>query len=300
MSTASGKENSTNGRSEIARQLARGAWRAMGAVAPELAAGWAERQFLTPRRHARPERESEWLSSAERGEVRYRTVPLPTYSWGSGPSVLLVHGWEGRATQLGAFVPKLIGAGYRAVAVDMPGHGAARPSLSSEADFAFALTAILQQLGPFQGVIGHSMGGAAAALAYALHPAVERMVMIGAPRGPQRFLEAYMQHLGLDAAQTARVARRIERRYGVPLAQLDVANFGPRVTLPTLVVHDRHDKEVLFDHALAISEALPAATLSVTVGLGHRRILRDAAVVERAVAFIAGARHERLSISPAA
>ena len=42
------------------------------------------------------------------------------YSWGSGPTVLLVHGWEGRGSQLSAFAPALVKAGFRVVAVDMP------------------------------------------------------------------------------------------------------------------------------------------------------------------------------------
>lgn len=299
--TSVSKTNSTNVRpkTELQLQLTRGVLRALSVIAPEATASWAERKFLTPRRHPRPERESEWQASAERGEVRYRKTLLPTYSWGAGPRVLLVHGWEGRATQLGAFVAPLVAAGYRAVAVDMPGHGAARPALSSVADFALALTTILERLGPFHGVIGHSMGGAAAAVSYALRPAVERLVTIGAPRGPQRFLESYMRHLGLNAAQSARVARRIERRYGMPLARLDVADFGARVVLPTLVIHDRGDKEVLFDHALAISESLPSAALHATEGLGHRRILRDAAVIEQAVRFVTAPAATR-SVSPAA
>ncbi|HTU63083.1 MAG TPA: hypothetical protein VMF89_31705, partial [Polyangiales bacterium] len=113
------------------------------------------------------------------------------------------------------------------------------------------------------------------------------------------FLESYMGYLGLDGDQTARVARRIERRYGVQLSKLDVAEFGARVALPTLVIHDREDKEVFFDHALALSAALPSATLVTTTGLGHRRILRDASVIGQAVRFVA-APPVTLGISPAA
>lgn len=297
--TAVSAKNSTNVRSQMSLEMARAALRTMSAIAPGLVADWAERRFLTPRRHARPQRENEWLLGAERGEVRYRGALLPTYSWGTGPSVLLVHGWEGRATQLGAFVPALVAAGYRAVAVDMPGHGGAPLALSSVADFAFALTTIIQRLGPFHALVGHSMGGSAAALSYAERPAVERLVTIGSPRAPRPYLESYMQHLGLDATQTARVARRIERRYDVQLSKLDVAAFGAQVAVPTLIIHDRDDKEVFFNHALAFSRALPSATLVATEGLGHRRILRDPDVIERAVRFIAAApgAHE---ISPAA
>ena len=56
-------------------------------------------------------------------------APLPkqlhAYDWGSptDPVVLLVHGMEGRALQLGKFAPALVGRGLRVVSIDMPGHG---------------------------------------------------------------------------------------------------------------------------------------------------------------------------------
>lgn len=50
------------------------ALRALSWLTPELTARWAERQFLTPRRHARPEAEQTWLERAERGQLRYRVL----------------------------------------------------------------------------------------------------------------------------------------------------------------------------------------------------------------------------------
>jgi pimeloyl-ACP methyl ester carboxylesterase len=290
---------STNVRSINRENIMRGSLRALAWLAPDVAAGWAERMFLSPRRHARPASERQWAESARRGEVRYRTQLLPTYSWGSGPAVLLVHGWEGRATQLGAFVPALVEAGYRVVAVDFPGHGEAEEALSSVADFADALRTVVQRLGPFNAVVAHSMGAAATVLSHTLLPFEARLVLIGAPRGPRRFFDAFMNHLGVSPSLSARVGRRIEQRYGFSFSALDVDDFGPRVALPTLVVHDRGDKEVPFEHANAITRALPAATLVATDGLGHRRILRDASIIDLAVRFIA--EHETaLTISPAA
>jgi pimeloyl-ACP methyl ester carboxylesterase len=293
-------QNSTNVRSRLKTRLLRRGLRVLSWLAPELAALQAERMFLRPRRHARPERENDWLASAERGEVRYRKALLPTYSWGRGPAVLLVHGWEGRATQLGAFVPALLAAGYRVVAVDMPGHGAAEPALSSEADFAFAMTTIIQRLGPFHAVIAHSMGAAATTLSHALRPFQGRLVLIGAPRGPRSFFNAFMNYLGLASSAGARVERRIVERYGMPFSALDVADYGARVTLPVLLIHDRGDKEVPFAHAQAFLDALPNANLVATEGLGHRRILRDPAIIDLAVQFIGRADQIELRLSPAA
>jgi pimeloyl-ACP methyl ester carboxylesterase len=295
--SVSGK--STNVRPYGAGALQRG-MRALALIAPDLAARWAERMFLTPKRHARPAWEEAWAARAERGEVRYRTHLLPTYSWGSGPAVLLVHGWAGRATQLAAFIPALLESGFRVVAVDFPGHGEARDALSSVADFADAMRTVQQRLGPFHAVIGHSMGGAATALSYTLRPFSARLVLIGAPRSPQPFFDAFTRYLDLDDAASARVARRIEQRYGFPFAALDVSHFGARVALPTLLIHDRGDKEVPFEHARAIANALPEATLVPTEGLGHRRILRDASIIDTTIRFIVQTEPARLSWSPAA
>jgi pimeloyl-ACP methyl ester carboxylesterase len=53
-----------------------------------------------------------------------------------------------------------------------------------------------------------------------------------------------------------------------------------------LVIHDRDDPDVPFDHAERIVAAWPGARLVPTTGLGHRAILRDPGVVRRAVEFL--------------
>ena len=40
-----------------------------------------------------------------------------------GSTVLMVHGWNGRGAQLGAFAPELVHAGFRVVTFDTPAHG---------------------------------------------------------------------------------------------------------------------------------------------------------------------------------
>mgnify|MGYP003291741877 CR=1 FL=1 len=55
---------------------------------------------------------------------------------------------------------------------------------------------------------------------------------------------------------------------------------------PLLVIHDREDAEVPWQEGAIIAQAWPGATLSTTSGLGHRRIVHDPAVVERAVGFL--------------
>ena len=59
--------------------------------------------------------------------------------------------------------------------------------------------------------------------------------------------------------------------------------------VPLLVVHDENDREVAPHHADRIRSAWGGPVTSyATRELGHRRILRDAEVVQRVVRFVQG------------
>ena len=57
------------------------------------------------------------------------------------------------------------------------------------------------------------------------------------------------------------------------------------VKIPMLLVHDRDDLEIPFEHALKIQQTLRNAELIATSGLGHRRILKDPAVIDQISRF---------------
>jgi hypothetical protein len=86
----------------------------------------------------------------------------------------------------------------------------------------------------------------------------------------------------------AEMRRHSEKRIGarwedLPLVPLRGLGEPP----PMLVVHDRDDREVPFADGAAIAAVWPGARFLETSGLGHRRVLRDPAVVEAVVDFVA-------------
>src|SRR5205085_10246750 len=103
------------------------AHRLPGGVGP----AWAARLFTSPRRHPRPAREAAVLATARavtldvvtRATGRDRAQRLAAWRWGTGPTILLVHGWEGRGAQLGALVEPLVDAGFSVLTFDGPAHG---------------------------------------------------------------------------------------------------------------------------------------------------------------------------------
>jgi hypothetical protein len=70
------------------------------------------------------------------------------------------------------------------------------------------------------------------------------------------------------------------------MADLHVARIAAGLGTPALVVHDRTDGEVPWSDGDEVARAWPGARLRTTEGLGHRRVLRDPAVIAEATAFV--------------
>lgn len=104
---------------------------------------------------------------------------------GAGPAVLLVHGLGARADRWIGTVERLAAQGYRAVAVDLPGHGYASKEVeapSTVPKIANWLLAIMDALAIDRAaLIGTSLGGHIVAYAGALAPErVTGLVLVGA------------------------------------------------------------------------------------------------------------------------
>ena len=72
----------------------RTAFRAVGAVAPGVAARWAETLFCTPPRRAGGD--ASFLASGTPFAVESQGQRLAAGEWGAGPTVVLAHGWGSR------------------------------------------------------------------------------------------------------------------------------------------------------------------------------------------------------------
>eukprot|EP01041_Mallomonas_annulata_P025722 gene25721-46826_t len=62
---------------------------------------------------------------------------------------------------------------------------------------------------------------------------------------------------------------------------------APSLTLPTLVVHDQGDRINRFADGEAYRDHIAGATLLASGGLGHRKILQQAEVLQAVVDFVA-------------
>jgi HAD superfamily phosphoserine phosphatase-like hydrolase len=245
--------------------------------------------FVTPRRTELRPRE---VGVLQTGFPLVFSNGLVGTRWGAGPTVLLVHGWEGRGTSLMVFIQPLVDRGFQVVALDGPGHGESPGETTDPMDFALHLTQVGQDLGPLAGIVAHSMGAASAALAIRRGLEVEKVVLLAGPSSLFGVLERYVQLTGLPEPVAQRFYALMAERVGAPRDAMTVAQVCRDFTVPALIFHDPEDAEVPFSDALEVAAAWPGARLRVVTGPGHRRILFAPEVVEEAADFLTGARVE--------
>ncbi len=261
-------------------------------VWPALAVRAAYRLFGTPLPPRWLQRRQPWDASWRVERWPFEDASLTLYSQSAaphGPVVLLLHGWGGHAGQLLALAQALAGQGLRPVLVEMPAHGRSAGSVSNLPQFARAIeyvaARLVQQGHVLRAVVAHSLAANAAAFAASRGLPVERLVLLAPPASPRDYTRLFGQVFGLTEATRAAMQRRIEAREGVLMPQFEPAAVGPRIRIPTLVVHDRDDRINRFTDGQAYAHAVRGAQLLATEGLGHRKLLKDAAVLGQVALF---------------
>jgi pimeloyl-ACP methyl ester carboxylesterase len=201
--------------------------------------------------------------------------------------VLLVHGWEGRGSQLGAFVDPLVRAGLSVVAFDAPGHGDSPGHRLYLTDLADAIIDVAHTVGPLHAIIAHSFGAPAVLLAHQRGGVnAARNAMIAPNALVDAAVAAFARAVALDDRDRAALEHQLASHNGVSLGALQLDHLVGERDAALLVVHDRDDREVPFVHGERLAAAWREAKLHATEGLGHRRILRDASVIAEVVEFL--------------
>src|ERR1044071_423231 len=264
-----------------APSLMRAAIRALAVVAPPLSVRAAARLFrfpTRPRDAALPGKRFAVKAGRHtvRGGVR-----------GEGRLAILAHGWGGSEQQYDVLGDALVARGFRVVTFSMIGHGASSGRFSSMVEFRDSLRAVVSKFGEPHAIVGHSLGGAACALAVSEGLHTNKLVLIAASAHPSRYLNNFLDWLEFPHHLRARVVWHFEKVLRFAWKRLDIEAIGPLVKAPTLIIHDRADREVPYSEGADAARLIPGAELVTVETLGHRRILRDDGVVETIADFLA-------------
>ncbi len=255
---------------------------------PETLAAWVFARMLRPARRRKSRAAS---ASGQMQTIHSDAGPLQAYRWGDhGPLALLVHGWEGSADDLSAFVEPLRRSGFRVLALDLPAHGLSSGTQTDVHQMADALAHCLREQGPAAVVVAHSLGAAVAARCRQRDPGLIRRLALIAPGGElQDEIDHVAQLLSLPQRCKHALSRVAAAHYGCAVSECStrvaLAAVPTTATEPILLVHDHADTVVPYAASERLVQALPHCERMTTLGLGHRRILSDPAVIARVVEY---------------
>lgn len=269
-------------------RLLRSAFKIGGVIAPRLTGRMAYELWITPTRVSTPESEKSVLASAQIRTCNINRHEIVTYHWGeSGATVLLVHGWGGRGTQLGSFVEPLLAAGYRVISFDAPAHGRSSGKQTNLYEISDVILGLQKRYGDFDSVISHSFGGPCIAVALKGGLKASRVVSISPPSHTEGLVEKFIQILNIPSAVARNLFERIETMFGEDVWQeVSMQNIVRDIDIPALVIHDDQDTDVPWQEGKTVADAWFGASFIKTSGLGHRRILKDRDVIDSTIQFI--------------
>lgn len=285
--------------------IALSSYRLVNQVTSLIAPSWTAKKlllkFLTPR-HSKIKA---WEVKAEEKGTRFNlSDDISAIRWlpndasdlngtegsESKPSkkVLLVHGWESRATQMYGFVPQLLKQGYEVVALDMPAHGSSSGSTTNPYEFSQTVLLAESILGSFEVIIGHSMGAGAANIAITQGLASQKLVLISGPSSIENVLRRFARFLGLNNNAVNFFIKHAGDLIGFKAEDIDLITVQKRTEIPTLFIHDRMDYEVPIIESERMLPVFTNSEFLVTEGLGHRQILKSELVLNKIEEFIMG------------
>ena len=119
------------------------------------------------------------------------------------------------------------------------------------------------------------------------HSGNPRAVLIAPPSSLIGYSRMFSRYMGIPERIRAAMQWRFEKRYGVDWQEFELPHSVETIDSAALFIHDRDDKETRFKRGLALARTWRDARFLATEGLGHRRILRSAPVVQSAIDFIA-------------
>jgi pimeloyl-ACP methyl ester carboxylesterase len=261
-------------------------------LAPNRTVDRAARLFATPFASSRSRaRAAQPDDAMQRGQLVINGESIATYVWGdpaTQPYALLVHGWSSFGLRYLPWITKLREMGYAVVTFDQPGHGASSGSLCTLPDFIATIRAIGQRFGNAALAIGHSMGGAAVALAQDEHWYAQRLVLIAPAADIEAAAGRFIRFVRLGEHLRDRFIAWCEQYTGVCIRELQVHRHVPSLGQPGLIVHDLDDREVPWDEGERYARYWPGSRLLTTQGLGHHRVLDAPEVIEATLAFLRG------------
>jgi pimeloyl-ACP methyl ester carboxylesterase len=262
----------------------------VGSFWPALTSYFAYRIWFRTPRYKESRRERKWQTSARTDNEIIEGKNICFYRWGKTTAgyVLLLHGWSGRATQLGAFIQPVNTQGVDVISFDAPGHGASDGDATTIFEIANVVNETVKKHGVPLAIIAHSFGCMVAALAIRQYQLpVKKLITISCPTDSHYLVAGFAMHFRLNQKVMAQFDHRLMKQFGQDVYEKTSADKNlAGLPVELLAIHDKNDRIVSWQQTEKLVKAIPQAEAYYTRKLGHQRLLRDESLIKKVMDFV--------------
>lgn len=277
---------------KIAKGYYRARFRTLGSVSPRIAAEAAFQLFCTPY-SGKPKREMPPVfQQGTPVSLTFQQLTIRGFEWlpqgmPATHTLLICHGFDSFSYRFEDYVTRFLQLGYRVLAFDAPGHGISDGKKLNIVEYKQIILDIIHRFGPVNGILSHSIGALAVALAAEeLQQPDLKLTLIAPASELSRAVHQFNHIFQLSPATHAAFVTRLEAAGGHPVQWFSVNRIVQHLQQPVMWLHDTEDKICPFaDTADTRLKHLPHVTFVQTTGWGHSQIYREQSVQQQIADF---------------
>lgn len=220
-------------------------------------------------------------------QLKIKNKTVHYWCAGSGPGVLLVHGWGSSGKQMAKLGQALFEKGFKVIWFDAPAHGESSGWRTDLFEVSETILKIQQQQGEFKALLAHSFGVPCSLYAVGSGLVVNKIVAIATPATAIGLIEKFCKIIKANNSTYDWLVKRIERFLGeTTMDQISAQSMALNIDQQCLVIHDKHDRMISYKEGVAVHGNLRHSTFIETQHLGHNKVLYDPKVISHCEQFI--------------
>ncbi len=250
-------------------------------ISPRLAAAAAFRLFCTPYSGKPKRKEPSIFHKAKKLQFDFNGIVVRGFQWTPAKpgekTILICHGFDSSSYKFEKFVHLFLREGMNVLAFDAPGHGISDGKIINAMVYRNLIIQIEKLFGPVKGIMAHSLGGLAAALAMEeINDPSKKIVLIAPATETITAIENFFHFIRVNDKTQKAFEGLIEETGSKPVSWYSVTRAVQTFSSQILWLHDEDDPVCPYEDTLPVQKMnLPHTTFITTKGLGHSTIYRD-------------------------
>ncbi len=274
-------------------QYLRTKFKTIGQLSPSVAGKIAFNLFCTPYPKYKKQKAPAIFHQAKQLKVKVTNeISIHGYEWQplkfNGKTILICHGYASYFYKFEQYIQPLLKAGFRVVGFDAPGHGQSQGKHINIIIYKQAIQHIIDQVGPIDHFMGHSLGAITLAMIAETipNPTAHKFVLIAPATKTTTTFNNYYKMMQLSAPVIDAFLHEMAKITNLPITYFEADRAIENYTGPVLWVHDEGDRVCPYEDLLIFKNRAPKnIKFLITNGLGHNKVYKTPDVIEQIVTF---------------